>query len=308
MNSTPRVSVVISFLNAERFLQEAIESVFAQTFKSWELLLVDDGSSDSGTCIARRYTEQHPGQVRYLDHQNHRNRGLPASRNLGIRSAIGDYIALLDSDDAWLPCKLEEQVAILDSHPGVAMVHGASQYWYSWAGNSAKQVQDHIQTPGIPANRIYERPELLKLHVSGQACPPCPSDMLFRRESILSLGGFEESFSGSLFAYEDQAFIAKIYSNLPVFVSDVCWDRYRRHPDSLCARMTRAGQAQAAREFYLNWLAEYLSSQGLFDGDIREWVRRELWRNRHPALCRLLGVGPGVVRRIKRIGARLFHR
>jgi glycosyltransferase involved in cell wall biosynthesis len=88
MNNQPRVSVVISFLDAEQFLPEAIESVFAQTFKKWELLLVDDGSSDSSSQIARRYSTEHPHTVRYLEHDGHRNRRLPASRNLGIRSAM----------------------------------------------------------------------------------------------------------------------------------------------------------------------------------------------------------------------------
>jgi glycosyltransferase involved in cell wall biosynthesis len=280
MNNKPRVSVVISFLNAERFLEEAIESVFAQTFKSWELLLVDDGSSDSSSQIARRCSTEHPHLVKYLEHHNHRNRGLPASRNLGIRSAIGDYIALLDSDDVWLPDKLEQQVAILDSHSEVAMVSGATQYWRSWAGNSSDQQRDYVQGSNIPANRIYEPPALLKLHLSWQAFPPCPSDMLFRRESILNLGGFEESFIGSLSAYEDQAFLVKVYSDLPVFVSDECLDRYRLHPDSICAKVTRAGQAQATRAFYLNWLAEYLSSQGTYDAELKKLVQRELWGNR----------------------------
>src|ERR1017187_6705495 len=112
MIDQPQVSVVIPFLNAQRFLEEAIESVFSQTFRSWELLLVDDGSRDSGTSIARRYSGQHPDQVRYFEHHEHRNRGLPASRNLGIRHAKGHYIAPLDSDDVWLPDKLKQQVAI----------------------------------------------------------------------------------------------------------------------------------------------------------------------------------------------------
>src|SRR5262245_21147944 len=103
MSRTLLVSVIISFLNAERFIQEAIESVFAQGYEHWELLLVDDGSTDESTAIARRYTAQHPERVRYLEHAGHQNRGLSASRNLGIRHAQGEYIAFLDADDVWLP-------------------------------------------------------------------------------------------------------------------------------------------------------------------------------------------------------------
>jgi glycosyltransferase involved in cell wall biosynthesis len=127
----PLVSGIIIFLNAERFIQEAIESVFAQAYAAWELLLVDDGSTDGSTAIARRYAAQHPGRVRYLEHPGHRNHGISASRNLGIRNAKGAYIALLDADDVWLPYKLERQVAILDSQPEASMVYGSTQYWYS---------------------------------------------------------------------------------------------------------------------------------------------------------------------------------
>jgi glycosyltransferase involved in cell wall biosynthesis len=251
---------------------------------------------------------EHPDIVKYLEHHNHRNRGLPASRNLGMRIATGDYIAPLDSDDAWLPHKLEQQVAMLDSHPTAVLLYGATQYWHSWAGNSSVQEQDYVQGPRIPANTVYEPPVLLKLHLSGQASSPCPSDLLFRKENIVDLGGFEESFVGVLSMYEDQAFLAKVYSHLPVFISDMCWDRYRLHSGSLCARVKKAGQHEAVTAFYLNWLVAYLSSQGMFDGEIRELVQRDVWRNRHPTLYLLSRAGPALVRRARYIGARLVKR
>src|SRR5262249_36292098 len=130
----PLVSIIIPFLNAEKFLQETIESVFTQTYTNWEILLVDDGSIDSSTSIAQRYAEQSPSEVRYLEHANHQNQGVCASRNLGVSKARGKYIALLDADDVWLPHKLEQQVAILESQPEAGMVYGASQYWYGWTG------------------------------------------------------------------------------------------------------------------------------------------------------------------------------
>ena len=134
MNSKPLVSSIVIFLNAEKFIEEAIESIFAQTYNNWELLLVDDGSTDDSTQIALRYAERYPTRVRYLEHPGHQNCGMGASRNLGVRHAKGEYIALLDSDDVWLPHKLQQQVAILDSHTEAGMVYGLSQYWHSWTG------------------------------------------------------------------------------------------------------------------------------------------------------------------------------
>src|SRR6266566_8733383 len=124
------------FLNAERFIEEAIESVFGQTYDDWELLLVDDGSKDGSTEIARRYAEEHSKRVRYFEHAGHQNRGMSASRNLGIRRSRGEFIGFLDADDVWLPHKLEQQLAILKAYPEAAMVYGPIQWWYSWTGNS----------------------------------------------------------------------------------------------------------------------------------------------------------------------------
>ncbi len=108
------VSVVISFLNEENFLTEAIDSVIKQDYPCWELLLVDDGSTDKSTGIAKIYAAQNPDKIKYLEHEGHLNKGLSASRNMGINQAKGELVALLDADDVWLPNKLSHQVAILN--------------------------------------------------------------------------------------------------------------------------------------------------------------------------------------------------
>ena len=135
MSNRQQVSCIIIFFNAEKFFEEAIESVFAQSYNNWELLLVDDGSTDSSTSIAHHYAEKYPDKVRYLEHESHQNRGMSATRNLGIRHANGEYVAFLDADDVWLTQKLEQKVAILNSHPEAVMVCGPVQFWYSWTGN-----------------------------------------------------------------------------------------------------------------------------------------------------------------------------
>ena len=127
MPGMPLVSVIIIFLNEQRFLSEAIESVLEQTCSNWELLLVDDGSTDASTGIARRYSECDAQRVRYLEHPSHTNRGMSASRNLGIQEARGEYVALLDADDVWLQDKLARQLEIMEQRPEAAMVYGATE-------------------------------------------------------------------------------------------------------------------------------------------------------------------------------------
>src|SRR5689334_20378787 len=131
----PVVSVIMIFLNGERFLLEAVRSVLQQTYQSWEILLVDDGSTDASTEIARRFALDSPERIRYLEHAQHANRGMSASRNLGMRYARGAYLAFLDADDIWLPAKLEKQVAILEAHPEAAMAYGPLYFWSEWPGN-----------------------------------------------------------------------------------------------------------------------------------------------------------------------------
>jgi glycosyltransferase involved in cell wall biosynthesis len=136
----PLVSAIIIFLDAERFIEEAIESVLAQTCGAWVLLLVDDGSSDAGTNIARRYAARHPDRMRYLEHPGHANRGMSAARNLGIANARGAYVAFLDADDVWLPQRLERHVDVLEREPDLSAVYGPSRYCS--AGKPASATSD----------------------------------------------------------------------------------------------------------------------------------------------------------------------
>jgi len=284
MSSQSLVSVVLIFLNAEQFIQEAIESVFAQTYPNWELLLVDDGSTDRSSAMARKYAEQHPERVLYLEHPDHQNFGKNASRNLGICYARGEYIAFLDADDVWMPHKLGQQVAILDSHPEAAMVYGLSQYWYSWTGTAEDKQRDFQHELGVSPDTLIKPPALISLFFLAQkAAIPNPSNILVRHEIIEEVDGFDEALGDY---YEDQAFYAKVCLKAPVFAASECWNRYRQHPNSSSSIAQKTGLEYSSRLFFLNWLARYLSDQGVQDREIWEGLRKQLWRYRHPILFR----------------------
>ena len=281
MIDKPLVSVITPFLNAQSFIQEAIMSVIAQTYDNWELLLVDDGSTDASTEIARRYTQQYPEKVRYLQHVSHQNRGLSASRNLGVSHAKGKYVALLDADDIWLPQKLERQVAILESHPEAAMTYGPGRWWYSWTGNQEDSQRDYLQTLGVQVNTLFQPPTLLTLFLRQERMAPLICALLVRRDVVERIEGWEEAFRT---LYEDQVFYAKVFLEASTFVDGECSCWYRKHPDSLCAVMKRTGQRRTARLTFLNWLEEYMSRQQVRDGQAWAALRRELWPYRHPIL------------------------
>ncbi len=260
----PTVSVITIFLNAGRFIAEAIDSVFAQQYDDWELVLVDDGSTDDSTAVTRRYAARFPGRVRYVDHPGHANRGMSVSRNAGLRVARGRLVAFLDADDVWLPGKLAEQVGILVEHADIGLVYGASRYWHGWTGAADDMAQDHVPALGVVAERVYPPPQLaLRLYPLGTATPPPPSDWMVRRSVIDSVGGFEEAFGGANQLYEDQAFLAKVFLRAGAFVSSATWTHYRIHPDSCSSQSARQGRYRAVRGFYLRWLHDYVLSTRL---------------------------------------------
>ncbi|HLO15734.1 MAG TPA: glycosyltransferase family A protein [Anaerolineales bacterium] len=285
-SSPSLVSVIIIFFNAGRFIQEAIESVFAQTYQQWELLLVDDGSIDESTMIAHQYADCYPERVRYLEHYAHVNHGMSASRNLGIRNSCGKFIAFLDADDIWLPNILEDQVAILESQPEAAMVYGTLLYWYSWTGLPEDRSRDYVEKLGVEANSLIQPPKLLPLFLQDHAA--VPSGIMIHREAIERYGAFEETFKGE---YEDQAFCAKICLNAPVFASDSCWYLYRQHADSCVAIGQRTRGTDSARLFFLNWLARYLSHQKVKSPIIWWALHNELLRSAHPRAFQVLKSG-----------------
>jgi glycosyltransferase involved in cell wall biosynthesis len=278
----PVVSIATIFLDAARFLEDAVGSVFDQTFRDWELLLVDDGSTDESTAIARRLEAEHPGRVRYLEHADHANLGVGASRALGVRHATGRYVAFIDADDVWRSNKLEEQVAILDAQPEAAMVYGLSEYWSSWAGDPGPTA-DFVHELGVPERTLIPPPQLIRRFFFDQdAAIPGPTSVLIRRQVLLDVGGFDPSFRSG---YEDQALYAKVCLRYPVIAVGTCWDRYRQRADSLTSTGASSPSAYADRARFLDWLSAYLAEQGIRDPALLRRLRREQWRCRHPGLA-----------------------
>ena len=166
----PLVSCVIPVWNAEPFLQEAIESVTAQTYQHWELLLVDDGSTDSSGSIIRAAVARDPGRIRCLEHPGGVRGGVTATRNLGIREARGDLVAFLDADDTWLPTKLHDQVELLRTHPRAAMVYGRTVVWQAWDRGARTPPPDSLTKLRVAPNRVVEPPGLVRPLID---CPHC---------------------------------------------------------------------------------------------------------------------------------------
>lgn len=138
MTTSPKVTVFIPVYNRERYVGDAIESMLAQSFSDFELLVVDDGSTDDSVAVIESYRDPRVRLVR-----NEQNLGIPRTRNRGLELARGEYIAILDSDDCSYPDRLEKQLAFLDAHPDYAEV-----------GSWGRAMDDQ----GRPLKRIKRQP------------------------------------------------------------------------------------------------------------------------------------------------------
>jgi glycosyltransferase involved in cell wall biosynthesis len=171
----PLVSVVIPAYNGQEYIREAIESVLAQTYRPIEVLVVDDGSPISMEEAVSGFGPE----VRYL---RQKNGGTASARNLGLRSSNGEFIALLDQDDLWLPRKLERQVPRFAEDPRIGLVTAWMEVFDSATG----------ETKGT----FYPAAEMTVHDILGHELPPVQT-MIFRRSALEKIGGFDASLRGT---------------------------------------------------------------------------------------------------------------
>ncbi|WP_125954978.1 glycosyltransferase family A protein [Novosphingobium sp. MD-1] len=300
----PLVTAVMIFLNGEKYIAEAIDSILAQTYPNWELVLVDDGSTDGATAIARDYAARHPDRIRYIDHPGHENRGMSASRNSGVAEGRGVYVSFLDADDIWLPERLEHFVEVAGDYPEAGMVYGPTLYWFSWAEARGEKPpvegqDDFLGHLDLPTDELIEAPAALRRFIVTEgACLPGICSLLVRRDAYLRIGGFEPSFRG---LYEDQVFLSKMTATHPVVVIEEVLDYYRQHSESCCYRSLARGEydlegLHPARGRYLKWLRDYLKTIGVADPVLSRALRRQLRLHEIPGLA----VGVKVWRQTRR--------
>lgn len=290
----PVVSVVMIYFEAERYFEDAIRSVLAQTEARLELLLVDDGSTDGGPAIARRLAVEDE-RIRLLRHPGGVNRGMSATRNVGVTEARADLVAFLDSDDVWEPEHLALQLALLEQFPAADAVCGRALYWRSWSDPDAT---DDITGAAFPPGRVVRPPEMLLAYLDDgwTTVPTCC--LLVRRDVFRELGGAEDAFRGM---YEDTALLSKLYLRSAIVTAGAVTARYRQHPDSACAKAAASGQYQAAnpspaRQGFLEWLESYVEEHvPAPDARLTARIKRELEPYRRTGLQAAAGKARALV-------------
>jgi glycosyltransferase involved in cell wall biosynthesis len=190
---SPKVSVIIPTYNRLSMVKEAVDSVLKQDFEDFELIVVDDGSTDETVKEIKRYG----GRVRLLQHSE--NRGVSAARNKGILHAKGKYIAFLDSDDLWVKGKLKIQVAFLDENPHYPLCY-TDEIWIR-RGRRVNPKIKHTKYSGW----IFEK--CLPL------CTISPSSAVMRKTVFSKVGLFDEALP----VCEDYDFWLRISARFPIF-------------------------------------------------------------------------------------------
>ena len=246
--SSPRLSVLMTTYNGERFLSDAIVSVLEQTFTDFEFILVDDGSNDKSASIIRSFSAR-DSRIRgiFLD----KNVGIPRAANMGLREVRAALVARMDSDDICARCRLAKQVSYMDKHRDIYML-GCRSVNINDRGNRIKDKKYNIAY-AIDQQKIIEL-------MGRDIYPMVHATLVYRTARVFSLGGYREVFSigEDLDLYERMLVrYGAVFANL----SDVLYF-YRRYPNSLTEK------SNSKKHHWVQALIRYSSDcirQGLSD-------------------------------------------
>ena len=233
----PKVSVITAAYNHVQFVRQSVESVLNQTYRDFEHIVVDDGSSDGTSDVLKSFGDR----INYIRQEN---KGVASARNHGIRKSSGDYIAILDSDDAWMPHKLERQMPIFEERPETAVVY--SQACIIDAAGKMRNSDDLL---GEPLNPETAFADLLRHD-------PIPVlTAVVKRKCIDELGGFTESLT----AISDWDLWVRISARWPIAFIREPLALYRIHGRNSYIDLNNSGQVNRERLLMLRDTTNALS-------------------------------------------------
>jgi glycosyltransferase involved in cell wall biosynthesis len=287
----PLVSIIMPSYNAGKFIEKAVQSVLAQTYQAWELIVVDDASTDNTEALMAQFTDS---RIRY--HQVERI-GHPAGvRNTGLRMATGEFIAFLDSDDLYYPQTLEKLLRPLLQNPALTAVYG---FAFSMDENENTLPQSVSLLPNPQADTAAgESPYLLPPHyshtwesiVTGQiSC--MLAGLMLRREVWERIGFFNETLCGP----EDYEFYVRMFLHHydgVYCLSDYVY-KYRVHSASLTKAPEHCQRVLASCLKIMDWMfneaplpAQAHHYKSLAYMDCYRYLARERLLNHQPGICR----------------------
>jgi glycosyltransferase involved in cell wall biosynthesis len=299
VSAHPRVSVIMAVYNEERFLAESVQSVLAQRFDDFELIISDDGSTDATGEVARSFAQREPERIRLIGGE--RNQGKPFALNRALAIRRGELIAWLDGDDVMLAGKLERQVQALDADPRAAGCTHDADIFDSDSGRTIGRFSQVMN--GVPLRsggiELWFDPTYRML----------PSATMIR-SSLCPPGGFEQRLTFT----NDWFFDIEVFRHGRCIAIDDTLVRYRRHSDNFTTRADESGVSYeegmmtmalvSARYPELSRQARTMST-ALTLGQARRRARQGDWRGagRYAAAA----WGNGGVRGVAGIGSALLR-
>lgn len=271
-----KVSVIIPTFNRASFLKEALDSVLSQSYRDFELIVVDDGSTDSTRELVEGCQRSHLQSIKLI-YIYQENQGVSAARNRGLKAARGEYIAFLDSDDLWVKDKLQIQMTWMEANPHTLVCY-TDEIWIRW-GKRINPMKKHQKYSGW----IFEK--CLPL------CIISPSSILLRKEIFHKVGFFDETLPVCE-DYDLWLRIAKDY--LIHFIPKPLIIKRGGHPDQLSQRYWGNDRFRVRA-------LEKLLKTGELTADQWEMTLKELRRK-----CEILV--KGFLKRGKTEEAKLYHR
>jgi len=248
----PKVSVITAAYNHVQFIRQSVESVQAQTFRDFEHIVIDDGSSDGTADILQSFGER----ITYVRQEN---RGAHAAINRGIRMSSGEYIGIVDSDDAWLPGKLERQVAVLDANPEAGMVYSLA-YFIDSEGNR----HDESWLMGTP----FEDPKQIFEELLQRNRIPVVTALL-RRKCLDEVGFFSEEFK----ALSDWDLWLRFCLRYPVLFIPEMLALYRVHQTNSWHELSGNGRVAKERLMLLRNARQNIQGSKLDDSGRHKKIR-----------------------------------
>lgn len=219
-----KVSVILPIYNGARFVREAIDSVLAQSYRAYEVVIVNDGSLDESEAVIRPYYLNRPN-FKYVAQSN---QGVAAARNAGIALAEGELLTLLDQDDLWLPEKLAMQVRYMDEHPEVGLLHTLVGFV-----DAQSRAMDRV-AGWVSECSGWCTEKLL------QGNPIAPLTAMFRRSCVAAVGGFDSACESA----DDWDLWLRISRHAQVGFLDVVTGLYRYHESNVSKNVLRMKLAE----------------------------------------------------------------
>lgn len=257
---TPLVSICIPAYRAEKYLEETLRSVAEQTFADWELIVTEDGSKDRTEEIVRRFAETLPQSVRYTRHE--KNQGLPATRNTGISSAGGRWIAFLDSDDLWRPDHLAALVSTA-RETECDLVFSGTEWFEDGTGTILnRSTPSSVDLQDLPVALFAGTLSVL------------PSSVMVRRRCFEKFGPISTEFPH---VNDTEYWLRVLRHGGHIAYSGAVTCLYRKHPNAMSKRVAELlADSALLCERYADWIAIPRSMKRHRPASLYRWAARSV--------------------------------